>query len=103
MLGIKIGVTVLKINGTHIERLYFPEAYLKRNVVAIQDRTALENNSYISVRIFDMGAEAVSPGDKLLLGEVGEKVNYRHAMTVTSVRCNINEDSATSHIRLICS
>ncbi len=101
MLGEVTDITVIKQTDGQIKRLFFSCVYVRRIISALQDKTALENNSSVSVRIFDEDAVAISPGDKLFLKEVQGEIPYGEAFTVTSVRCNLS--GGVSHVRVICS
>ena len=103
MLGEITDITVVKITNGQIKMLYFSCAYVRRIISALQDKTALENNSSVSVRIFDEDALDISPGDKLFLKEVQGDIPYDEAFTVTSVRNNLRGSDGVSHVKVICS
>ena len=103
MVGETADITVVKLTDGQVKKLFFPSAYVRKIISALQDKTALENNSSLSVRIFGEGAKEVSPGDKLFLKEIEGEIPYEEAFTVTSVRYNSRGSGEVSHIRLICS
>ena len=96
-------ITVIQLKNGQVKKLYFSGVLVRAVSSALQDKTALENNSNISVRIFDEKALAILPGDKVIFGEVGEEIPYNEAFTVTSVRNNIRGSKKTDHVRLILS
>lgn len=96
-------ITVIQLKDGKVEKLYFSDVLIRVISSALQDKTALENNSTVSVRIFDEKALEILPGDKVIRGEVDGEIPYNKAFTVTSVRNNIRGSKKTDHVRLILS
>ncbi len=103
MTGEVKDITVVKLIDRRIKKLFFSSVYIHRITSALQDKTALENNSSLTVRIFDEDALYISPGDKLFLKEIPDEIPYDEAFTVTSVRNNLRGTEGVSHVRIICS
>ena len=96
-------ITVIQLQNGQVRKLYFTNVLVRVISSALQDKTALENNSNVSVRIFDEEALEILPGDKVIFGETEGEIPYEKAYTVTSVRNNIRGSKKTDHVRLILS
>ncbi len=103
MTGEIVDITVVSLKNGALKKLHFNSVYVYRIVSALQDKTSLENNSALSIRIpGDEGTE-ISPGDKLFLSDVQGEIPYDEGFTVTSVRVNLRGSEASRHVRVICS